>query len=731
MSRLSRRTFLAATAAVGTTAAAFPPAASAGDTAQPTGRPGGPHDYTNILDLRGVPAAAHPGDANDNNPINIFADLGAWHAYALPTESDPASHGAFTGPLHIAQEYPWWLSAGFSRLRLSESGHDLDLSAGGKPVFTSLPGALRQEYDLGSGLTVRLDLVFAGSRTALVQALLTNHGAARRTLHASWTGSLLRPADAPQSSAAHLGAAPDGVRVDFARVRQTWDFLTDGTERFAVTHRRPVRTEVDGDTYRTETIEPVVLNAGHTAALHWTETYTFTEVERAREAKTVVRALDEPGRVFAANAARWKGYITRAVAGVPDERRRTAVKCVQTLVTNWRSPAGRILHDAVTPSLSYKWFSGVWAWDTWKQAVGTARFAPDLAAAQIRSVFDHQIPHDSPVRPQDAGMVPDCIFYNDPGTGGGNWNERNSKPPLAAWSVWEVYRAGRDKAFLRDMYPRLLAYHDWWYRNRDHDHDGLAEYGATVDPGNDNAANTRQAAAWESGMDDAPRFNANLGTTVVTNTSRTDGSTLGYSLTQQSVDLNSYLAADKQYLAHIASALRHRDTARTLRSQTAVVRRAVCSTMYDADSSWFHDTDLAQGTRLTSRGRGIEGVIPLWTGTATARQAAAVRRLLLDPDEFAAFLPCPTVARSSPHFDPEGYWRGLVWLDHVYFTVEGLRRYGYEDDARAIVRRLLANAAGLAGDAPIAENYQPLTGQARNSTNFSWSAALLLPMLTV
>lgn len=161
MSRLSRRTFLAATAAVGTTAAAFPPAASAGGTAQPTGLPGGPHDYTNILDLRGVPAAAHPGDANDNNPINIFADLGAWHAYALPTESDPASHGAFTGPLHIAQEYPWWLSAGFSRLRLSESGHDLDLSAGGKPVFTSLPGALRQEYDLGSGLTVRLDLVFA------------------------------------------------------------------------------------------------------------------------------------------------------------------------------------------------------------------------------------------------------------------------------------------------------------------------------------------------------------------------------------------------------------------------------------------------------------------------------------------------------------------------------------------------------------------------------------------
>ncbi|WP_424888919.1 MGH1-like glycoside hydrolase domain-containing protein [Streptomyces sp. XH2] len=99
-----------------------------------------------------------------------------------------------------------------------------------------------------------------------------------------------------------------------------------------------------------------------------------------------------------------------------------------------------LAHDGITPSLSYKWFAGgFWAWDTWKQAVGTARFDAGLAEDQIRSVLDHQIRPGSTTRPQDAGMIPDAVFYNDPQRGGTNWNERNSKPPLSPWSVWQAY----------------------------------------------------------------------------------------------------------------------------------------------------------------------------------------------------------------------------------------------------------------------------------------------------
>ena len=50
---------------------------------------------------------------------------------------------------------------------------------------------------------------------------------------------------------------------------------------------------------------------------------------------------------------------------------RAAVKSMETLTTNWFSPAGAIKHDGVVPSMSYKWFVGMWAWDSWKQVVAT------------------------------------------------------------------------------------------------------------------------------------------------------------------------------------------------------------------------------------------------------------------------------------------------------------------------------------------------------------------------
>ncbi|GGV86624.1 lipoprotein [Streptomyces gelaticus] len=699
-------------------------------TATAHGHPKPRLPYADVLDLHGTPAAAQPGDDEDNNPVGVFADQGAWHAYALPEAGDKDAYGGFSGPLYIAQEYPWWLSKSFSRIRLTEHGRILDLAGGGAPRLTSLPGRLLQSHDLGRGLRLTLELRFATDRSALVRAEVRNTGPAPRTLGADWTGSVLRPADQPMRDAPSLTATTSGVGVDFAKVRETWDYLTDGTERFEVTHKDRVRTTVEGDSYRTEAVDAVTLAPGRSHSFDWTESYTFTAAERSKEQAKVRDVLARPASVVSASEARWQGYVAGVTRGVPADRRRTAVKSLETLVTNWRSAAGQIKHDGITPSISYKWFTGgIWAWDTWKQAVGTARFAPELAESQIRSMFDWQIRPDSTTRPQDTGMIPDVIFYNDPARGGGNWNERNSKPPLAAWAVWEVYTKSGDKAFLREMYPKLAAYQAWWYRNRDHDHNGLAEYGATVDPANDSPEERRLAAAWESGMDNAPRFDAGLGTGTVANRAA-DGTLLGYSLDQESVDLNSYLAADQGHLARIAGVLGRGADARHWKQRSTATATAVRATMYDAADGWFHDTALGTGAPLRSRGRGIEGAVPLWTGTASAAQARALRDKLTDPAEFATTVPFPTVAKSSPYFSPTAYWRGPVWFDQAYFALGGLRRYGYAKDADTLTDRLLTHASGLSGDGPIMENYDPVTGAPLNSPNFSWSAALLLPILT-
>ncbi|MFR2562420.1 MAG: MGH1-like glycoside hydrolase domain-containing protein [Anaeromassilibacillus sp.] len=58
-------------------------------------------------------------------------------------------------------------------------------------------------------------------------------------------------------------------------------------------------------------------------------------------------------------------------------------------------------------------------------------------------------------------------------------NDRNTKPPLAG-AVYNYYQQTGDEAFIAEMYPKLVAYHEWWYKNRDIDQNGIAEYAAMV-----------------------------------------------------------------------------------------------------------------------------------------------------------------------------------------------------------------------------------------------------------
>ena len=63
--------------------------------------------------------------------------------------------------------------------------------------------------------------------------------------------------------------------------------------------------------------------------------------------------------------------------------------------------------------------------------------------------------------------------------------------PFAALStVTELHRSARCRMEELD--------HQWWYAERDHDHNGICEYGSTD--------GTLIAAAWESGMDNGVRF---------------------------------------------------------------------------------------------------------------------------------------------------------------------------------------------------------------------------------
>ena len=392
---------------------------------------------------------------------------------------------------------------------------------------------------------------------------------------------------------------------------------------------------------------------------------------------------------------RWNGYLRRISVGeAPDHPRQVlARKALMTLVSNWRSPRGNLTHDGLFPSSAVSYFNGFWAWDSWKHAAAIARFDTALAKQQVRAMYAHQ---------DERGMIPDVVYVN---AAEDNW--RDTKPPLSGWAIQEICKRDRSYSFCAEMYPQLVRYHEWWYQDRDHDGDGLAEYGSTD--------GTLIAAKWESGMDNAVRFD---------DTALHKNDDHAWSMDQESVDLNSYLYAEKLVLADIADALsKPDDVARWNREADALATR-IQGEFFDEGRGWFSDISI-DGSRFIEA-EGPEGWIPLWAGVATQEQVARVRTGMLDENRFRTFVPLPTVSRDNPEFS-EGYWRGLVWIDQAWFGIEGLRRYGYEKDATDLAGQLINNLEGAAvpGE-PLRENYHPLTGEGRNAEHFSWTAAHLL-----
>ena len=400
-------------------------------------------------------------------------------------------------------------------------------------------------------------------------------------------------------------------------------------------------------------------------------------------------ALSNPQEGLKANKERWEGYLTKILRkDMKPEYDRIAVKAVVTLISNWRTHRGGLLHEGIVPSHAAYYFVGFWAWDTWRFSAALAKFDPELAKDNIRAMFDYQ---------QPDGMIIDCI-YTDPAEN----NARDSKPPLVSWAVDEIFTHTNDTAFISEMYPQLMAYYKWWYNKRDHNRNGMCEYGSTD--------GTLEAAAWESGMDNAIRFDD-------AKMLKNNGAEDAWSMDQESVDLNAYLALECKLLKKFASIL-----GVTFDGPDYSIQ--VADYFFDKEKGFFFDRRLKDGSFIQEPG--CEAYTPLWTEVATADQVKAMLPLLTDTAKFSTYIPFPTVAADNPKYNPRGYWRGPIWLDQTYFAIRGLRNYGYNKMADEYTLQVFDRLQGLKEGAPIHENYGTHTGELLKAPHFSWSSSHLL-----
>lgn len=596
------------------------------------------YEYGNILNIRQEP------DAKAKR-VGCFTDEGAWMGFTLPEKE--SSLNGFCGPFSIDNRY--WFARSVAEISFMK-----DDNAFRTDTAIYFPGEVYLSSRSSYG-KIEQRLNFVSASTALLH-LTSNKANGFRIIGKDWNKEVILKADNNTLIASH----PTG-------------------EMLLLTFDPNVKVTVKDGNYSVDI--PKCKEAY--VAISFLVSAKELDVER-QHAEMVLSA---PQNELKKNTERWNGYLKKILrTDMPLEYNRIAVKSVVTLTANWRTHRGGLLHDGVIPSHAVNYFIGFWAWDSWRFSVALARFNPNLAKNNIRAMFDYQ---------QPDGMIIDCI-YTDPKEN----NARDSKPPLVCWAVDEIYTHTNDTAFVREMYPQLLAYYKWWYAKRDHNHNGICEFGSTD--------GTLEAAAWESGMDNAIRFDS---TTMVKNGEN------AWSMDQESVDLNAYLAVECRLLKKFAGIINERFDAPDYSAKVA-------DYFFDNKVNFFCDRKLKDGAFIEHLG--CEGYSPFWAEIASKEQMQKALSVLRNPNKFSTYIPFPTAAADDPGCSSNGYWRGPIWLDQTYTAINGLRKYGYNQLADSYTLQVFDRLQGLTADAPICENYGTHTGERLQAPHFSWSAAHLL-----
>lgn len=353
-------------------------------------------------------------------------------------------------------------------------------------------------------------------------------------------------------------------------------------------------------------------------------------------------------------------------------------------------------------------------WDSCFHAIIWRWIDPQMAQDELLSLAARQVTDGA-----DAGMIPHCNYWR----GGGSWlwnhDDRSSitQPPLLGVAALLVYERSQDRAFLDTLYPKLVAYHDWFDRRRDPDGDHLV---CLIHP-------------WETGGDALPRWDGAMGYQNFTHESGrsarlklaevvvahdTDPSALAQagSFIVEPMDYNAIRAADLESLAEIAAILGKHENAAALKGGAAAIQQAFQAKMIVDGLPYDLEGADERPVIMDSAGQ----FVTLFGGCPTPEQAERLVNQLRQPRFWTPF-PVSTSPTDAPTFAPDTYWRGNVWPCVNWLIFKGLRRYGYHDLARELADRSL----DLLDKTGFWEYYHPLTGEGLGGSTFSWAAVML------
>lgn len=428
-------------------------------------------------------------------------------------------------------------------------------------------------------------------------------------------------------------------------------------------------------------------------------------------------------------------------------------QCIAILKANDRGS-----YTAPAPGL----YPHQWLWDSCFTAIGVRHFDLDQAKLEILSLLDAQwhngmIPHmvlSSSAHMRDANIWRSWLNPNSPD---GLHTSGITQPPLLAEAIVQIgqkMKLPERRSWYKQVYTRLLAYHQWLYNERDPHQDGLV----------------LQVHPWEVGLDNTPPWMSELRNNhkpwwlntiewlnlewlpalfrrdtryVPANQRATTTDTLAlYSsqrrlrrknydiarllshalFTIEDVTFNSIFIRANRQLAAISKTIGEPLPAEFKR-RAANTENAL-EQLWDPYSSQYYSREFTSHRLLKEPS--IGALMPLYAGTISQERAEQLVKQLTDKHAFAAPHPVPSVPQNSTWFDPLRYWQGPSWVNTNWLLIDGLKRYGFDD----LADQLRTSTIDMVTNAGCYEYFNPLDGVGAGAENFSWTAALTLDLLS-
>jgi hypothetical protein len=300
----------------------------------------------------------------------------------------------------------------------------------------------------------------------------------------------------------------------------------------------------------------------------------------------------------------------------------------------------------------------------------------------------------------------------------------HSQYPIGSLLTAKIYLRRPNRAFLEEIYPRLVKNQRWWFADRgdgqpwrDGNKNGLLELGSNYPE--EIPYDQREQDAYFESNDDSPQW---------WHVARYNNQT--QTLEQDTVERNCLYALDCWILAWMARQLGRPADAAAFTAEHQRMVRTINRLLWDPARECYYNRrwENAAGDPFFPQ-MGPDIFFSLLGKVATPGQAESLRKIFHDPRKFAGEWILPTISRDDALFPQQDYWRGKVWPPHNWLLYQGLKLYEWDHEARLLAEssaRMFLKAWREKGECH--ENFNAITGEGTGESDphYTWGALMAL-----